>query len=213
MKTLLLITALSFCAATLSAQRPYHRPPGMPDNELVAFDDFKPSQETATLRSLLSIYSFRWMLQIPDHARSATVTISEYDTQSKTAKEVARFTFDTLPADPSRRDDRPKFFPVILTMMPDESTSDEPWRTSWSFLGLFEAPDLNVTIRRSYPNPFRQASGGLSIFNTTRIASPLPKKAGMWDGFGTAFDIMASGENDRYVMRISFITSTTLGER
>lgn len=210
MKHLFTIIFLSLLSCTLRAQPDYHRPPGMPEDTLVAFDDFKPAQETATLRTLLGIHSFRWMLQIPKDARTVLVTLSEFDTRTQQSKEIARFAFDPVPPNPSKRVDRPTFFPISLTLLPLDTKADDPWQTSRSFLGLLEVPDLNVAIRRSYPNPFRAYSGGLSIFNTTRIATALEQKPGMWDGFGKTFDIMARGERDQFILRVSFSASSEL---
>ena len=212
MKRLLTIAPLLFLSSFLWAQPDYHRPPGMPEDELVAFDDFKPAADTPSLRALLGINLFRWMLQVPKDARTVAITLSEFDTQTQQTKEIARFAFDPVPRDPSKREDRSTFFPISLTLLPEDTKADEPWKTSWSFLALLESPDTNVVFRRSYPNPFRGYTGGLSTFNTTRIATPIPKKAGMWDGFGTAFDIMASGDDDSRVLRVSFSTSPLLGE-
>lgn len=213
MKRLLSILALCLGASTLSAQQQYHRPPGMPENQLVAFDDYKPQPDTATLRELLGIKSFQWMVQIPDSARFLTVDISWIDTRSQSASAVASLAFDALPADPTKRNSRPKFFPLRMTMMPDDSKSEDPWRTSRSFVVLLEAPDLNTSIRQSYSNPFRRSTGPLSTHYTTQIATPLPKQPGMWDGFGTAFDVMAGGDRGKHVLRVSFSTSPLVGEQ
>ena len=184
----------------------------MPENQLVAFDDYKAPQETATLHALFAITSYRWMLQIPEDTRSVTATISEIDTQSEKVREVALLTFDAFPADPSKRENRPRFFPITLALMPEDTNSDEPWRTSRRFIALLEVPDLNIAIRRSCANPLQRSNGTLSIFRTTRLATPIVRKPGMWDGFGTAFDIMAHGEGARYLLRVTFSTSPLLGE-
>jgi hypothetical protein len=212
MKNLLAIATIFICVSTLPAETSYHRPPGMPQDELVAFDNFKADQETATIAALLGVRSFRWMLQIPEDAQGVAVTISEIDTDSQKEDEIARMAFNPIPVDPSKREDRSTFFPVILTIMPDDTKSDEPWKTSWSFLGILEIPDLNILIRRSYPNPFRRTTGSVSFFNTTRIATPIERKPGMWDGFGTSFDIMARGDGDRYVLRVAFSASPIAGQ-
>jgi len=214
MKHLLSILAICSAVTTLSAQQQYHRPPGMPENQLVAFDDYKqPQPDTATLRELLGIKSFQWMVQIPDSARSLVVDMSLIDTGSKSASQVAPIPFEVVPADPAKRESRAKFFPLRITMMPDDSKSEEPWRTSRSFVALLEVPDLNISIRRTCSNPFRGGAGGLWTHSTTAIATPLPKEPGMWDGFGTAFDIMASGDEDNRVLRVSFSTSPLVGEQ
>lgn len=207
MKCLTILAVFSLGLATLSAQSPYHRPPGMPENELVAFDDYKSPQETATLQALFAIISYRWMLQIPEDARSVTAAISEIDTQSEKVREVARLSFDAFPADPSKRATRARFFPVTLSLMPEDTSSDEPWRTSRRFIALLEVPDLDIALRRSCANPLQRSTGALSIFRTTRLATPIKTRPGMWDGFGTAFDIMAHGEGDRYLLRVTFSTS------
>lgn len=185
----------------------------MPENQLVAFDDYKPQQaDTATLRELLGIKSFQWMVQIPDSARTLIVDLSLIDTESRSASPVARIPFEPLPADPGKRESRPKFFPLRMTLMPDDSKSDEPWRTSRSLVTLLEVPDLNLSARRICSNPFHRYVGALSTHGTTSIATPLPQKPGMWDGFGTAFDVMASGDKERYVLRVSFSASPFVGE-
>lgn len=207
MKHLLSTALLLLSLGSLCAGANYHRPPGMPENTLVVFDDFKRSPETATLETLLGIHSFQWMLQIPKDARTVLIILSKVDTRTQQSEEIARFAFGPVPGDPAKRENRPTFFPVRLTLLPEDTKADEPWRTSRSFLALFEAPDLGLTLRRSHPNPFRSHTEGLSIFRTTRIATPLERKPGMWDGFGTAFDMMASGVGDRFILRASFRTS------
>lgn len=182
----------------------------MPEDTLVAFDGFQRDQEKETLKNLLSIQSFRWMLQIPKDARTVSIILSSFDTQTQKSKEIARFGFDPVPADPSKRESRPLFFPIHLTLLPEETKADQPWNTSRRFVGLLEAPDLDLVIRRSCPNPFRTYPGP-SIFLTTRIAVPLEVKPGMWDGFGKAFDIMTAGKEDRLILRASFASSPELG--
>lgn len=199
-------------ASPAIAQKPYLRPSGMPENALVAFDQYEKPTEAALGHELLATYSFRWMVQVPREAGVATLRLSLVTEKGEEIKELAKLSWHLVPIDPAKRKDRPTFFPVELHLMPDTPVSSDPWRESKRVLAFLKSPDLEFRLREPFTNPFRRNREGIGIMHTSRLAVPVKLAHGGWDGFGTAFDIMEDNQT-RERLRVTFDCSGYLGER
>jgi hypothetical protein len=91
---------------------------------------------------------------------------------------------------------------VVVVAMPTDITVGNP---------LFESKKLRFYARgsksesndsRLIDNPFMKG-GAVATYNTSRRVRDRKAPPGVWDGFGTRFDLMGTAE-DKTVLRISF---------
>ncbi len=207
MKNKLIFASIAACCVSFSllADDGYHRPPGMPTSDLVAFDDYSASDSDFAARVLLGYSSFRWMLQVPQGRTSFSVILEKISQENDPPEEVERYNIIFSPSDRAKFGSDLRFFPITLLLMPDQMTSNKPWAESKTCISVLSAPDHSISSRKVIRNPFYGIEPSLTILSTSRIATPYPYKPGMWDGFGTAFDIMQHDQtNNNEVLRVRF---------
>ena len=190
---------------SLQASDEYHRPPGMPNNALVAFDDYSTSNSDFAAQVLLGYSSFRWMLQVPKGRTSFSVILEKTSQEDATPVEIMRSNIVFSPSDRSKFSSDSRFFPITLLLMPDQMTSELPWAESKRCVSVLSAPDHSIRSRKVIANPFYGVEQSLTFLNTSRISILYPYEPGMWDGFGTAFDIMQHDLTDNNeLLRVRF---------
>jgi len=215
MKTKLLfitlpVCLLCSCATTYSDEPKLHRPPGMPENELIAFDDYQKSVNSDDLADALGIVHFNFQVQVPDGTPFLRVALHLIeDGKDRDLGSVKLLT--------EKRDDSgnvikgAKQFRVLVMVSPLDTSTADPLR---------ESPKLRVFAKEfltgnggaavSIENPFKKKhTGGVVIHNTTSLVRERKVPPGTWDGFETRFDLFSTDAN-KCVMRISFETADHL---
>ncbi len=209
------LIALALLSRSVLAEPPYHRPPGMPDDLLVAFDDAESEPDRSIAQDLLGFSTFHWMLQVPSDARTVQVIVKRIDQDGSNEENIAVFSFDPLPPNPSERKDPLTFFPIALTAMPENYFSDNPWIESKRLIIMLTSTDLSMRKRSVSVNPFYKMKVGISSFPATQLVDRLPYEPGRWDGFGTTFRVIAGNNEESPQLHVSFrsFPQLTAGEQ
>ena len=215
MKKKLLFVTLAVCllcsdATTYSDELKLHRPPGMPENELIAFDDYQKSVNSDDLADALGIVHFNFQVQVPDGTPFLRVALHLIEDGKD--RDLGSVKLQT-----EKRDDSgnvikgAKQFRVLVMVSPLDTSTADPLR---------ESPKLRVFAKEfltgnggaavSIENPFKKKhTGGVTIYNTTRLVRERKVPPGTWGGFGTRFDLFST-DADKCVMGISFETADHL---
>jgi hypothetical protein len=176
----------------------------MPDNELIAFDDYQKAVDGTDLADALGIKHFNFQVQVPDGTSFLRVGLHLIeDGQDRDVGNVKLWA--------EKRDDSgnvikgAKQFRVLVMVSPLDTSTANP---------LIESPKLRVFAKEfltgnsgaaaTIENPFKKKhAGGVMIHNTTRLVRDRKVPPGAWDGFGTRFDLFST-DDGKCVMRISF---------
>lgn len=196
-----------FCLATTSAfcdeTNLVHRFRGMPTNEVVAFDDFQKSVDSEDLAEALGIMHWYFQVQVPDGTSALTANLHLIETNSDEV--LGKLVLNTEPRDDNgNRILGIKQFRVLVIVQPLDASTEHP---------LFESAKLRVFAKeyltgsssiQIIKNPFsKNSKGGADIYNTSRLVRDLKIPSGVWDGYGTGFDLISLVADNR-ILRISF---------
>lgn len=205
------LMATLFCLATTSAfcdeTNLLYRPPGMPTNELVAFVDPRQSTDSEDLAQALGVMPWNFQIQVPDGIVRLEIILHLIETNSDTDTILGKL---LLNIEQTQMDSTGvikstpgvKQFRVLVVMCPLDTSTANP---------MFDSPKYRIFVKEFLTdissaiiikNPFK-TEAGVAIYNQPRLVRDRKVPPGVWNGFGTSFDIMDQG-NFKRELRISF---------
>jgi hypothetical protein len=177
---------------------------GMPTNEVIAFDDFQKSLSADDLAGALGVRHWNFQIQVPDGIE--TIHLRLQSIEGKKERDLGYLSVVVRERDATGQgiySSGVKQSHVVVVAMPTDTSVGDP---------LFESKKLRIYARgsisrsnssRLIDNPFRQGKEGVATYNTSRRVRDRKAPPGVWDGFGTRFDLMGTAD-DKTVLRISF---------
>jgi hypothetical protein len=199
----LLLCLLCLCGAPVRGQ--LKRPPGMPDNELIAFydDDHRRSLNANDLADALGIMQWSFQIQVPDGTDKLQVALHLIENGSDRILGTVYVRGEKWDSTAGKVVPGSKQFRLLVLLSPVDTSASDPLRES-AKLRLF-AKEFQSGSRSSevVDNPLRKHRGSITTFESPRLVRDRKVPSGVWDGFGTRFDLVSSDDEKR-IVRISF---------